>query len=246
MGVLQHNIQKKQHRERAQPQERKRLGLLEKKKDYKLRAADYHAKEAQLKLLKKKADERNPDEYYHQMTRTKLNDDANKVRTNQGQALSNDAVKLLKTQDSGYVRTQLANEQKNIERLQNELIFSGNGKHTVFVDDINEAKSFSAAKFFDTDKSMVNRRQNRLRRRQLEKDSRLASKQLEEEDQDELNEERLKQLTELDQRMNREMELAKVKLEMDLQRELMKKGPKQKITDKDGNVSWKWTQQRKK
>lgn len=93
---------------------------------------------------------------------------------------------------------------------------------------------------------MVNRRQNRLRRRQLEKDIRLASKQLEDEDQDELNEKRVEQLKELEQRMNREMELSKVKLEMDLQRELMKKGPKQKITDQDGNVTWKWTQQRKK
>lgn len=263
MGALQHSIQKKQHRERSQPEERKRWGLLEKKKDYKLRAADYHSKQAQLKLLKQKAQERNPDEYYHQMTKTRINEDANKVRTNQGQALSHDAVKILKTQDSGYVRTQLAQEQKNIERLQGELIFGGTGKHTVFVDDIQEgrlcvihgliqqtniclAKSFSAAKFFDTDNSMVNRRQNRIRRGQLEKDNRLASKQLKDEDQDELNKKRVEQLRELDQRMNREMELAKVKLEMDLQRELMKKGPKQKITDKDGNVSWKWTQQRKK
>lgn len=246
MGALQHSIQKKQHRERAQPQERKKWGLLEKKKDYKLRAADYHAKQAQLQLLQKKAEERNPDEYYHQMTRTKLTEDADKVRTNMGQALSNDAVKLLKTQDSGYVRTQLAQEQKNIEKLQNELIFGGTGKHTVFVDDVEEAKSFSAAKFFDTDKSMVNRRQNRLRRRQLEKEGRLAKKQLDDEGQDELNQKRLEKLTELDQRMNREIELSKVKLEMDMQRELMKKGPKQKITDKDGNVTWKWTQQRKK
>lgn len=140
MGALQHSIQKKQHRERAQPEERKKWGLLEKKKDYKLRAADYHAKQAQLQLLKKKAEERNPDEYYHQMTKTRLNDNANKVRTNQGQALSNDAVKLLKTQDSGYVRTQLAQEQKNIERLQNELIFGGTGKHTIFVDDVSEGE----------------------------------------------------------------------------------------------------------
>lgn len=93
---------------------------------------------------------------------------------------------------------------------------------------------------------MVNRRQNRLKRRQLEKEERLAKKQLEDEDADELNKKRLEKLIELDQRMNREMELSKVKLEMDLQRELMKKGPKQKVTDKDGNVSWKWTQQRKK
>lgn len=244
MGALQHAIQKKQHRERAQPQERKKWGLLEKKKDYKLRAQDYHAKQNQLKLLKRKAEERNPDEYYPEMTKTRLTDNADKIKTNTGNMLSNDAAKLLKTQDEGYVRTQLGRERKVIERLQGEVIVAGKGKHTVFVDSEEDAKKFSAARFFDTDKSMVNRRQNRLRKSQLERG--ISNKTLDDNVEEEITKKRLEKLIELDQRMDREVELVKVKQQMDLQRELMKKGPKQKIVDKDGLVTFKWTQQRKK
>ena len=46
---------------------RRKYGLLEKKKDYLLRANDYHKKEAALQHLRRKAEERNPDEFYFAM-----------------------------------------------------------------------------------------------------------------------------------------------------------------------------------
>jgi len=46
---------------------RARLGLLEKKSDYRARAADFHKKEATLKSLARKAEARNPDEFYFGM-----------------------------------------------------------------------------------------------------------------------------------------------------------------------------------
>ena len=62
------------HRERAQPGFRKHLGLLEKKKDYKLRANNFKQKEAKLLQLRKKAEFKNPDEFYMAMVNAKLVD----------------------------------------------------------------------------------------------------------------------------------------------------------------------------
>ena len=55
------------HRERKQPKERRDLGILEKKKDYKVRADAAHKKEATIKNLKKQALSRNPDEFFFNM-----------------------------------------------------------------------------------------------------------------------------------------------------------------------------------
>lgn len=59
------------HKERAQPGFRAHMGLLEKHKDYTIRAQDYAKKSEKLKSLKRRAEERNPDEFNFQMTKTK-------------------------------------------------------------------------------------------------------------------------------------------------------------------------------
>lgn len=62
MSSLRNAVNRRVHRERGQLDERKnRYGLLEKKKDYRLRAQDHNRKKVQLKQLKKKAEDRNED-----------------------------------------------------------------------------------------------------------------------------------------------------------------------------------------
>ncbi|ODQ63929.1 U3 small nucleolar RNA-associated protein 11 [Nadsonia fulvescens var. elongata DSM 6958] len=246
MANFTHNIAKKQHKERAQPIERKKLGLLEKKKDYQLRSKDYHAKQARLKLLRKKVSERNPDEFHHGMLSSKTDDRGILQKDRGNEVLSVDAAKLLKTQDSGYVKTMRNNEIRKIEKLEKELILKAVGKHTVFVDSASEAQSFDVAKYFNTDKSLINRRENRLRRSQLEDTENIISKSLEGFQQQKINKKRASKYKELESRMKRESELSQVNSEMDLQRELMKKGDKKKITNKDGSTSWKWKKERKR
>ncbi|GAA5880652.1 hypothetical protein JCM16303_004297 [Sporobolomyces ruberrimus] len=114
------NEQKRQHRERAQPLHRKKLGLLEKHSDYVKRARDFHSKENRIQKLKEKASMRNKDEFYHSMVNQKTKNGIH-VQSRGNEPLPVDMVKVLKTQDAGYIRTQLAMEQSRVQKLQEKL-----------------------------------------------------------------------------------------------------------------------------
>ena len=97
---MKNSAPRRAHRERSQPSARKKFGLLEKHKDYVERATDYKKKQKFLKTLKKKASEKNPDEFYFKMHSSKVD---NGLHTKLVKSLDNDTVKLLKTQDLGYI-----------------------------------------------------------------------------------------------------------------------------------------------
>lgn len=105
---LRNSLHRRNHKERSQLSHRAKFGILEKHKDYVQRARDYHSKQDRITRLRQKAADRNKDEFYFGM---------NKERTVQGVHVKDrgnvsmpmDMVKLLKTQDEGYVRTMRAN-----------------------------------------------------------------------------------------------------------------------------------------
>ena len=67
MSSWRNAVKDKVHKERAQPMARQSLGLLEKKKDYKIRAEHQHKKDKLMRELKLKAALKNPDEFHTRM-----------------------------------------------------------------------------------------------------------------------------------------------------------------------------------
>ncbi|KAF3491263.1 U3 snoRNP-associated protein Utp11 [Arthroderma uncinatum] len=145
MSSMRNAVQRRVHRERAQPAAREKWGILEKHKDYSLRAKDYNIKKAQLQRLREKARDRNPDEFAYGMMseRSKTH---GKHGARESKSLNHATVSLLKTQDAGYLRVvgervrrqlvqteQEVNLQKGIEEAE-----SLGGKKTIFVDSVEE------------------------------------------------------------------------------------------------------------
>ncbi|KAK3180467.1 hypothetical protein K4F52_008195 [Lecanicillium sp. MT-2017a] len=138
MSSMRNAVQRRPHRERAQPLERRRLGLLEKHKDYSMRAKDYNKKQTQLKSLRQKATERNEDEFYFGMMSRKGPGARIKAgkrwsgtvegdRGNKGMDV--DTVRLLKTQDIGYVRTMKQIAVKEVGKLEEQVILTRGLNH---------------------------------------------------------------------------------------------------------------------
>lgn len=118
--ALRNYVQRRNHKERGQLASRRHLGLLEKKKDYKLRAEDHHAKQKALKRLEEKVANKNGDEFSFAMIRGHIDRKtgshvvgASTEQTNFSHAL----ISLLKTQDAGALREQLRAEKKRMDKL---------------------------------------------------------------------------------------------------------------------------------
>eukprot|EP01095_Lingulamoeba_sp_RSL-Kostka_P005682 TRINITY_DN171_c0_g2_i1.p1 TRINITY_DN171_c0_g2~~TRINITY_DN171_c0_g2_i1.p1 ORF type:complete len:311 (-),score=123.47 TRINITY_DN171_c0_g2_i1:114-1046(-) len=122
MASLRNAAKRKTHKERGQISSRKKYGLLEKKKDYKLRAQDYHSKQNRLNILKQKALFRNPDEFYHRMINSKTVGGIHKEER-KNVNFTAEEMKLLRSQDLKYVQTVYQANRKRLEKLKADLHF---------------------------------------------------------------------------------------------------------------------------
>lgn len=179
MSSLRNAVKRIAHKERSQPTDRKHLGILEKKKDYKQRAIDYHRKEDRIKAMKQKASMKNPDEFYFGMHNSRIEDGKHQSNDDYRE-LSPELVKVMKDQDLSYVRMQKQKDIKKAEKLQASLhLLNSDGvdddsvrskrTHTVFVESRKEAKEFDVADHFETIPAFAGRAFNRLRKSEIEK-----------------------------------------------------------------------------
>ncbi|GAU24145.1 hypothetical protein TSUD_83800 [Trifolium subterraneum] len=143
MSSLRNAVPRPAHKERHQPSSRKKFGLLEKHKDYVVRAQAFHKKQDTLRILREKAANRNEDEFYFKMIKTKTVDGVHRP-VNEDNKYTQDELILMKTQDIGYVLQNLQSEKKKVEKLSAMLHSIDNkplNNHVYFADDrINVVK----------------------------------------------------------------------------------------------------------
>lgn len=160
--------------------------------------------------------DKNPDEFYFGMLSKKGPSTTGKNRTGTlngdrgSQVLSQDAARLYKTQDLGYVRTTRNKIAKEVETLKKQVAgISGEGRRIVYVDDEDEQFQKVEDEQEDEDKdeelSTEDLEAMRLRKLKQKESQRLAARL-------ELAEQRLKTLTEAEEAL-------------DLQRAKMAKSP---------------------
>ncbi|KAF8506711.1 u3 small nucleolar RNA-associated protein 11 [Russula emetica] len=143
MSSLRNSLHRRNHKERSQLSHRQRFGVLEKHKDYVLRARDYHSKQDRIKRLRQKAAERNKDEFYFGMNRERTEGGVH-VQDRRNASLPVDMVKILKSQDENYVRTMRAAGLKKIEKLRDRLKELADLFAPSLTDDVHQAEDDDA------------------------------------------------------------------------------------------------------
>ena len=237
-SAMRNAVKRITHKERAQPSSRKRLGLLEKHKDYVERAADFKKKRASIVNLKRKAADRNPDEFYFQMNSSEVKKGVH--RNIENRTLDSETVRMLKTQDMGYIALKKSTDDSKIEKLKGSLHLIGQqqkNKHIIFADTVEEVKSFKPAEYFETTDEFADRAFNRSRPEQLQKTVELNSG-LKPKDIETISKLKMRSYKELRARSNRSLKLKKAYMDLSLQRHLSHgRGTKKKLVIKeDGSV----------
>lgn len=250
MSSLRNAVKRREHKERGQLQERRKLGLLEKHKDYVQRARDYNKKQRRLQQMQVKASFRNPDEFYFRMANTRTEDGVHVSENNHHKELAPEALKLLKTQDLAYLHMKRAVDLRKAEKLTAGLHFldaPAANKHTVFVEGEAQVGAFDVAEHFDTAPELAGRQYNRLRKSDL-KTLELTGAPTNPLERRRMRRERDGVYRELNERLERAAKLNRMSSKLDLERKVQAKGRKIKVKPASNGMPavYKWKQQRQK
>ncbi|CAM0883155.1 unnamed protein product [Alopecurus aequalis] len=229
MSSLRNAISRRAHKERAQPEARKKYGFLEKKKDYVIRAKAFHRKEDLIRSLKEKAANKNPDEFYFKMINSKTVDGINRPKPETNK-YTEEELMLLKHKDMGYILTAIQSEKKKIERLSStlhELDNKRSNKHVYFAEDREEAKEIQSRVEQSSSAPDFGNIPSRIKRKTASSYKELEGRKL------------------------RAQKLEKLYADMALQKELKKPGRKRKLREEEienptSQPVYKWNGQRKR
>ena len=263
MSNLRTLVKTRTYRERSQPKAREHLGLLEKKKDYVLRAKDFHRKEDALQKMREKASFKNPDEYYFKMSHTKMQDGVHRKALKQQP--SHDELRGFKKEDASYLMLKQTAEARKIEKLRASLHMLDaplQNKHTIFATDEESARALDPTGHGTTAAeaaAMPPVKKSKKRRHEQEEENeeegfgggsgdeaddevgeaaaRPAGKKklkLSKQHMLKLEKSKAAKYSELEQRVERHSKMGKALERIGLEKALMGKGPRRKLKPKPG------------
>ncbi|TYI14925.1 hypothetical protein ES332_A08G154200v1 [Gossypium tomentosum] len=137
MSSLRNAISRRAHKERAQLSSRRKFGLLEKQKDYVVRAKAFHKKEETLRACKCRK----------LIWSSFLIFRILYLYRSQANKYTQEELMLMKTQDIGYILQKLQSERKKIEKLTAVLHSVDNhpsNRHIYYAEDREEARELQS------------------------------------------------------------------------------------------------------
>lgn len=240
---LKKYIPKRKYRERSQLESRKNKGFLEKKQDYKVRADDYHRKESRVKKLKESARLKNPDEFYFQMTNSKVIEGENYSLPLKEEDLGKSQLKHQKLVNLVNYRKSL--HENATRKAKEDLAMMNIGiekefVHTIFVGSEAEAREFNPKEYFETE--LIDNVSNRIKNSQLGN----FRRSLNEEEIKQVNAEKKRNYQRLIEKTENLNSLSKISSTLEYQKHLLKPGKKRKMDDVEGIYKYRFFSERKK
>jgi U3 small nucleolar RNA-associated protein 11 len=182
------------------------------------------------------------------MEKARTKDGVHQVATAEPNKYTQEQLRLMKTQDAGYLNFKAQAERKKVERMQESLHMIGAAaeqrRHVVFVDEEEDVRQFDPVQHFDTPAELLDRSYNRPTRAQLENAAAVTGGAAAASRVARAEKRKLATYKELLQRTARQEALGVASQQVEYEKNVMGKGRKRKLTPqgaagKKGVFRWK-------